>query len=456
VPAAGPVVPAAGPVRIGLTVAAAKAALPKATVRETLSKHTNKPIAVEAKAAWTLEDQPYLIKLTPQRYGAATMLVAGVADGIDVDACRKRLVALTAHFNQSFDAIEGRRWVTSSRVETPQTGVSFSVQRTPDGVPYVVPMPTWSSSGRYNDEDDDEGRPVDSEVSAGRNAIIGERASADGYVTWEFGQAATKAYPYSLKGSASFAPYGAQSQCDIKAIVRAEPFDRPREEVLDPAIKPLPYSARLLHTSLDGVEVPATPISFGFRCMVWRTLGRVTTCRTTDNGQEKHPLMRAARKRAYETTFEVAKLDPDSDVPLVADVSVQIAPGDRLSAEAFAALPPPPPVAIAPVSAPPRRYIPMSAGPVIWERTVTYAELASAYPKEALVKSVEARVTATCKLKDDLTLDCPTLESDPPGITVFDEAVRKILSRFKAQPKLKDGKPAAGTEVKVPLRFELE
>lgn len=86
----------------------------------------------------------------------------------------------------------------------------------------------------------------------------------------------------------------------------------------------------------------------------------------------------------------------------------------------------------------------------------TSADLSRHYPPQALRNELQARVVATCRIAEDLSLACVSFDINPPENTMFEPAARRILALYRAAPKLKDGKDAAGAVVRVPIRFQLE
>ena len=109
---------------------------------------------------------------------------------------------------------------------------------------------------------------------------------------------------------------------------------------------------------------------------------------------------------------------------------------------------PAPPVE-APASLPPK--------PVpVWSQMPTSTDLSRLYPSEALRNDLQARVVATCRIAEDLSLACTSFEINPPEHTMFEAAARRILALYRAAPQLKDGKDAVGALVRVPIRFQLE
>lgn len=287
---------------------------------------------------------------------------------------------------------------------------------------YVVPQ-TYSYGG-----DDAKMLP------AGGFARVSE-VDKDDIVTWDFGQPASEFYPYSIRANGLFDEAGEKGvpPCRITAEITALPIGRPPHERLDAKVKPIATAKpATLHSSLDGMRVPPEGVTISYDCGVVRTTGQVVGCRQL--GARGHDLeFRAGLLRLREYKFDPKHLDPDNDVPLRADITVILKPSER----------DPKLAASAPATA-------------VWYSTATAADFSRYYPTKALDQEIEARVIATCLVEADLTLTCGGIRSEPAGITVFDDAVRKLIKHYRAAPLLRNDKPAAGATVEIPILFKLE
>jgi hypothetical protein len=164
-----------------------------------------------------------------------------------------------------------------------------------------------------------------------------------------------------------------------------------------------------------------------------RATGQLQGCALPTAADEATREARAAKTRLREYRYDPKQLDPDNDLRLQTDVTIKLSLADRDPALAAAA----------------------PAHPV-WAQTASPSELSRHYPARALAEGIRARVVATCRIEPDLTLACLSFETDPPGLTMFEDATKRILSKYRASPRLKNDAPATGAIVKVPLRFEVE
>jgi len=395
--------PQAGGVAIDMTLDAARTATPTIAWQEEKSAHTGKTLAISADAAFVLDGQSYRVNLRPLSHGAATMRLTGEAQVKNRKACRKRVVALASHFNAYFEMI--------------------------------APLPSMSNDGNDHEM-----------LDAGRNARVDEiEVDATDAIQWGAGQRATKDDPYAFELTADYNDEGVEPNCRIEAIVELMPPGRPVMDTLDPAGQKLiaKPSAATMHYSLEGVDLPPQGLTLAYRCAVERPTGKLHHCVAGDRERAEAPVERAAFKRLAEMKLDPATLDPDSDLMLQTVITIKLSPSDRVKN--------PPKLTMSP--APP----PLTPRPVpVWTRAPTSADLSRHYPTEALNKDLQARVFATCRIAEDLSLACARFEINPPENTMFEDAARRILALYRAGPKLKDGTDAVGAVVRVPIRFQLE
>lgn len=443
---AAPPVPQIAGVAADMTLDAARAAAPTVHWQNHVSPHTGKPTAVWADAAFTLAGQRYRVTLNPRPSGNAYLKLRSEEQVDKAKTCRARVVALAAHFDTYFDKIEP----ALSPLDKPRQGsVSLSYNRLPEGGGYVSATPTIVDDSRDYDT-----------LEAGRNAKIQEIEYDDtGGVEWMTGQRAKDDFPYALDLLAMFyqGEDAQPSVCRIDATVTRYPLDRqwpgrPSFEELDTTKikftqKP---SMALLHDSLDGIDLPPEGVSLAYRCDVNRTDGRLVYCNPHERKLADAKLERAARMRYAAMGFDPKGFDPDNDLPLKTNITVKLLPGERLKAEDLAKSKPS--AAASSNKAPPAKPI---AAPV-WTQMPTSADLSRHYPPQALRNELQARVVATCRIAEDLSLACVSFDINPPENTMFEPAARRILALYRAAPKLKDGKDAAGAVVRVPIRFQLE
>ena len=431
-------VPQVAGVAADMSLDAARAAAPAIAWQTDVSPHSGKPRAIWADAAFTLEGQAYRVTLNPRPSGNAYLKLWSDGQVDKAKTCRTRVKALAAHFDAYFAEMKP----PYSPLDTPRpAGATFTYNRLPGGGGYVSATPNFV----------DDGRDVDV-IDAGRNAKIREIEYDDNDdMEWATGQRAKDDFPYALDLKASFYK-GDKALCHIQATVTRYPLDRqwpgrPSFEELDTARNKLTQkpSIAILHNSLDGIDLPPEGVSLAYRCDVDRVNGKVFYCRPHERKYGDAKLERAARLRYAAMGFDPKGLDPDNDLPLRTTLTIKLSPSERLKKEKpkTGGLPP---IVLAP---PPPDPAPS------WSQMPTSADLSRFYPLEALSKELEARVVATCRIAEDLSLVCTRFEINPPEHTMFEAAAKRILMLYRANPKLRDGKDAAGAVVRVPIRFEL-
>jgi hypothetical protein len=442
-------VPQVAGVAADMSLDAARAAAPAVQWQNELSPHTGKPTAIWADAAFTLEGQPYRVSLQPKPSGTALLKLVSDEQVDKAKTCRTRVKALAAHFDTYFAEMKP----PYSPLDTPRpAGFSTTYNRLPGGAGYVSVTPNYI----------DDGRDVDL-IDAGKNAEIREIEYDDNDdMEWATGQRAKDDFPYALDLAATFykGDDAAPSVCHIEATVTRYPLDRqwpgrPSFEELDTAKNKLTQkpSMALLHNLLDGIELPPEGVALAYRCDVNRVNGRVLYCSPHERKPGDAKLERAARMRYAAMGFDPKGLDPDNDLPLKTDITIKLLPGERLKAEAVKEPAKPGAPAVrslinAPVKVPPMLM-------PVWTQSPTSADLSRHYPAEALRNELQARVVATCRIAEDLSLACVSFEINPPEHTMFEAAAKRILALYRAAPKLKDGRDAVGTVLRVPILFRI-
>jgi hypothetical protein len=358
-------------------------------------------VAISAESAWTLEGQTYGVRLRRFKSGAALLSLSSEQPVKRARECRKRVLALAAYFESYFGALVSAEPV-APREWTPG---SISVQRTPGGHPYAVATPGYASG------------PSQDTHRAAKNAIVGETEYKDDAIHWSIAADISKKLPYRLV-----------------------------PETLDTArVKPVAKtSAATLHHSIHGLDLPKQGVSVPMRCSIERTTGRVRTCRRDPQSDARSREEIAAAQRLEDIRFDPKQLDPDNDVPLEATFAVKLSPSDRRPEFERPRMP---------AAKPP---VPLRTFNHVWARTATFGQLMALYPREALSKGIEGRVTATCVVQADLSIACTNLVNATPDIPAFEDAARRVFAYYRVEPLLRDGKSAVGTSIPLAIRFELE
>ena len=419
---------------LGMSIEDAMRTAPDVSWEKTASPVTGRTLEIRARDAFTLEGYSYTVRLRPQAHRWATLEIRGRQENTDRQTCRRQLLALAAQFEPHFPNMGVRFAVIPPA--PPPTG-TIVAQTSPEGFVTVTSQPNMSP---------EKGSFQKSFVTVGASARVLETIVNEERATWEFEQANSDASPYALRAFAYFDELALQpdaglndepsSACVIEASLQAKPKGRPNFDTLDLAkVKPVALPSRaLLHDTLAGIDLPQGGLTLPFRCHVVRHKGTLEQCYPAgEPGVTPFELKLAAQTRLDAYRFNPVQLDPDSDVPLHAVIDVRLSPKDRDPKRAAA------------------------AGPIpIWRETASFSELSREYPAEALRREVEALVTATCRIKSDLSLDCLSFETDPPGLNEFHRPAARVLSHYRAAPRLRNDQPAAGAMVTVRIRFEIE
>lgn len=427
--------PTIGPFSLGMTVDAAMRAAPGVPWEKTVSKLTGRTLAISGPGAWTLGDMSYTVRLRPLAYGWADMELNGYRKGGDVESCRANVLELATLLEAQFPAMGQSKFPFVMMPPPPRPAGSVIAQRTPEGHVVVTGQPDYSTASP---------QPESRMLTPGKAVQVRENVYPNGRANWEFEQAPSDENRNGVRVFAVFQKDMADMEdpafgkdgpgCTIGVNLKARPAGRPAADTLDLArIRPVAApSKEILHTSIDGMILPPAGVALTYRCEVNRQTGTLKLCRTKEGIDPPQAQGDAADMRLMSFRFDPMKLDPDSDVPLQTEMNVILSPSDR------------------------DPKLTAAAGPIpVWAKVASPSTLSQEYPAEAIRKEQEALVTATCRIEEDLRVTCSTIETDPPGLHVFDEPARRVLSHYRAHPLLRNGTPAAGSEVKIRVRFML-
>lgn len=87
-----------------------------------------------------------------------------------------------------------------------------------------------------------------------------------------------------------------------------------------------------------------------------------------------------------------------------------------------------------------------------WAQRASARDLASAYPEAAARRNMEGRVVLDCLIGADLAIRCRAT-SETPGGYGFAAAALRVAQKYRAQPTMEDGRPAAGERTTIAINF---
>lgn len=90
-----------------------------------------------------------------------------------------------------------------------------------------------------------------------------------------------------------------------------------------------------------------------------------------------------------------------------------------------------------------------------WLEKPSGADIAEHFPKLAQMLSIEGRALVACEVSAKGLLDRCSVVSEVPVGLGFGPAAQVLAKTFKMTPKTVDGKPVAGGEIRIPIRFTL-
>ena len=98
---------------------------------------------------------------------------------------------------------------------------------------------------------------------------------------------------------------------------------------------------------------------------------------------------------------------------------------------------------------------PPLARPEDFRRGPRASDVARHYPERAKALRIEGRATLVCTVIEDGSLTGCRVSSEHPVGWGFGEAALKMSAEFRVRAKPKDGRPAAGGRIVIPLKFSL-
>jgi hypothetical protein len=88
-----------------------------------------------------------------------------------------------------------------------------------------------------------------------------------------------------------------------------------------------------------------------------------------------------------------------------------------------------------------------------WAVRASGRDLADAYPAAAARRNIEGRVVLDCLIGADLAIRCRAISETPTG-QGFAAAALRVAQRYRSQPTMEDGRPAAGERATLAISFK--
>jgi TonB family protein len=90
-----------------------------------------------------------------------------------------------------------------------------------------------------------------------------------------------------------------------------------------------------------------------------------------------------------------------------------------------------------------------------WAAVPSVDDMVQAFPTRAMDEGVEGRVTLRCTVDQLGSLHDCRVEGETPAGYGFGEAALGLSDGFRMKPRLEDGRPVPGAEVRIPIVFKI-
>lgn len=393
-----------GPIRFGMSAAEIQAAVPDARWEVTSkSEFTGRPFRVVAKDALDYGGWRMGVDVRDEKYDRHVELSArrAVPDAL---ACEQAGLQLLA-------ALEDSAGTLQSRLDPGAESVAFG----------------RGSTAMFNGFDARSKRLP-------RKSLTGGRVERFGLTTKR------EAERLEVKGQISF---DARSAHNCSGMVIAIGWrDRPPLEVM-------PYDEQKVigrmsigdrHRLASALIFKSDAVVVPQQCEVSRQSGRVLTCRAAGDPALDPAIVNVAGRYAGAMKFDMTGLDRDDPQTVLVEIPVRVARSDVRPLELPASL--------------------LSLSNVQFDAQPSARDLQDAFPWQALRNGVGAEVDVGCRIEEDGSLICRTLDVRPQGggepfRADFERAAAKVVPLYRAAPQLRDGRPSAGAAFGMGVSFKV-
>lgn len=90
-----------------------------------------------------------------------------------------------------------------------------------------------------------------------------------------------------------------------------------------------------------------------------------------------------------------------------------------------------------------------------WLELPSGEDIAAMYPRLAMAMSITGRAVVACQVDSYGALEACKIDSAAPSGLGFGEAALALTTKFRMKPRMLDGRPVAGGDVRIPIRFVL-
>lgn len=391
-----------GPIKLGMSAAQVRAALPQAKWQE------NRDGSIKASGGLRFGDMDFDVSYETRPWDRFTLLLQQESQ-IGAAECQQRFEAFARAAEAAFSPLQPASFTPAAR----------------EGTTLRLSDKSEASYARH-----------DSDLTKDGWTFVAEARAQVGETT------------LYLTGATRPRRYIAPSEyaCFLTLSANVEPPRPPQGEVaFDNLVVTRQISIGVKHQTLSGRELPpAGGVDFTYGCEVRNTSSvaneyELIGCTRTDPGERGSALENVAWARLQALRVAPRGKDGRWTVGERITAHVRVAPEDRQTLPAN--------IAVADQTL------------LRFDETPRNADVNRFYPTAAIRRGAEGEIVVACVVQVDLSVVCRPVEivSKPEGSeSEMVEAANKMAALYRAAPKLSDGRSSVGVGFRTRFKFKLD
>lgn len=425
-----------GALTFGVSLPEIRDALPSAKWAQTqVSPYSGRVFEISAKNAFDYAGFAFNV-VAHEHYYVRELQLDTQLTAASAEECAAAALRVMSAVESDIGALQSLAPMTIPARSAP---LQWGVTRMPGGGAVVTPQPGWTTPARMIGETITFGNGSTALFVAKRanGKTVKRKDLATKPAAWMTLSTHRAAGRVTIRIDADYDETREASCATYIAVTRRDPEPEPKSIAYDESrlVRTISIGARhrlateVLALAPGGAEAT-------FSCSVSRGFG-TTGCSRADDSPIDVAVAQKLRQVAEAAVFNVEGFDRDDPQPLRTRIVARLSAADLR------------PIDFAAAARTPLSEIP-------WIERARPADLERFYPAKAMREAVGARVVVTCQLQTDGSSVCANGSTDAAEFAPdFIDAAKKTLERFRASPKLTDGRPSAGAVFDMPIVFQI-